>query len=389
MNHTLLHIIGIVVILLVGAFCKWYMAHRHILPRYGKRGLKIYLTIHYALLIVLAVLANIANFGGFSSSIAVLVWVMYGFILLYLPQMCYIVISSVDYLRRPRGSWGSYVGLVVAVVCGAALIYGAFNRYNVEATNTEIAATRVPAAFDGYRIVQFSDMHLETLYSRRYAQKVVDCINQQQPDIILFTGDMLNRKATELLQYNDILSQLHAPDGVYTVMGNHDYGDFVKWESDAARLANLAQLRDIIDQMGWTLLNNESRYIHRGNDSIAIIGVENWGEPPFQQYGDLQRAYPSLQDSTFKVLLSHNPRHWRAEVLPQSNIDLTLSGHTHALQFTFAGFSPAMARYPEWGGLYAEDEQYLYVNVGIGCTMIPTRVGATPEVTVITLQSTQ
>lgn len=387
MSHTLLHFIAIVAIGVVAALCKWYMAHRFILPRYGKKGVKVYLIIHFIILILLGLLAGITNIGGFSAAIAVLVWVAFGFLFLYMPLFCYVIISSIDYLQRPKGSWGNYAGLAVATICTGALIYGAFNRYNIEVTETQIASERLPATFDGYRIVQFSDMHLETLYSRPFAQKVVDEINRLQPHIILFTGDMVNRKATELLRYNDILSQLKARDGVYTVMGNHDYGDFVKWESEAARVANLDQLQDIFEQMGWKLLNNASCYIHHDNDSIAIIGVENWGEPPFQQYGDLHRAYPSLQDSTFKVLLSHNPRHWRAEVVPQSNIDLMLAGHTHALQFTLGNFSPAVMRYPEWGGLYKENGQYLYVNVGIGCTMIPTRIGATPEITLITLQS--
>lgn len=386
MNHTLLHLIGITSIGIIGVLCNWYVARRLIQPRYGKRGVKGYLTIHLITLLILGVLACIANFGGLNSSIATLVWVMYGFMLLYMPKLCYTVVSCIDYLRRPRGSWGSYAGIVVAAVCAISIIYGAFNRYNIDVKEISLTSDRVPTYFTGYRIVQFSDMHLETLYSRSYAQEVVDCINHLQPDVILFTGDMVNRKATELLQYNDILSQLKAHDGIYTVMGNHDYGDFVKWKSDTARQENLALLHDTFKQMGWTQLDNTTSYIHRGNDSIAIIGVENWGEPPFQQYGDLHKAYPSLQDSTFKVLLSHNPRHWRAEVLPQSNIDLTLSGHTHALQFSVGKFSPAVARYPEWGGLYEVEEQHLYVNVGIGCTMIPTRIGATPEITVITLQ---
>ena len=389
MNHTLLHLIGIAIIGAIGVLCNWYVSRRIIKPIYGKAGLRGYRIFHLALLLILGTLACIANFGGLNNSIALLVWVMYGFMLFYIPKLCYVIISSIDYLRRPRGTWAGHIGFVVAAICAVALIYGAFNRYNIQIKETTITSQRIPSTFDNYRIVQFSDLHLETMYSRRYVQRLVDSINAQQPDVILFTGDMVNRKASELLQYNDILSQLKAADGVYTVMGNHDYGDFVKWESEAAHEANLAQLRTLVSDMGWHLLDNASTYIYRDNDSIAIIGVENWGEPPFQQYGDLAQAYPSLQDDTYKILLSHNSRHWRAEVLPHSNIDLTLSGHTHAMQLTICGFSPAIARYPEWGGFYKEGNQYLYVNIGVGCTMYPARIGATPEITVITLQSTR
>lgn len=389
MNHTLLHLISIAVIGIIGFVCNLYVSHRLIKPRYGNRGVKMYMTIHVVLLLILATIACIANFGGFRSSIATLVWVMYGFMLMYLPKLCYTVVSLLDYLRRPRTSWAGCVGCILAIVSFITLVYGAFNRYKIHVEEVTVTSSRLPQEFDNYKIVQISDFHLETLYSRDYAQKIVDSVNALQPDVILYTGDIVNRQATELLQYNDILSQLDAPDGVYTVMGNHDYGDFVKWETDAAYRANRSLFNSTIAQMDWVQLDNETAYIHRGNDSIAVIGVENWGEPPFQQYGNLQVAYPALHDHVYKILLSHNPRHWRAEVLPRSNVDLMLSGHTHALQCRIGDFSPAVLRYPEWGGLYREGNQYLYVNVGIGCTMMPARIGAAPEITVITLQSEQ
>ena len=280
-----------------------------------------------------------------------------------------------------------YVGMSVAALSFALIVGSTINRYRIDTKEVVVKSSRLPKSFDGYRIVHFSDMHLETLYSRAYAQRVVNCINTLNPDIIVYSGDLVNRKASEIDNYFDILSQLHATDGVYSVLGNHDYGDFVKWASDEARQANLTRLHQLQAEMGWTLLNNASTHIHRDNDSIAIIGVENWGEPPFQQYGDLNEAYPHLYDETYKLLISHNPRHWRAEVLPNSNIDLMMAGHTHALQTEICGYSPVKAIYPEWGGLYNEGEQFLYVNIGIGCTMTPTRLGATPEVTVITLKS--
>lgn len=387
--QLLFHLVGIISLLLTGLCCNFYVTHRIITPRYGKRGTMIYMLLHTALLITLTSIGCVAALGGLGDSIPTLVWVMYGFMLIYIPKICYTIISWIDYLRHPRGKMGHYIGVTCAIISFVLIVGSTINRYRIHVERCEIVSERLPSEFDGYRIVQFSDMHLETLYSHRYAQRVVDCINRLQPDIIIFSGDMVNRKATELQEYQSILSQLQAQDGIFSVMGNHDYGDFVKWTSPQARKENLNQLHSIQAEMGWQLLDNASTFIHRNNDSIAIIGVENWGEPPFQQYGDLIKAYPSLHDDNFKILISHNPRHWRSEVLPMSNIDLTLSGHTHALQIEIAGQSPIAIRYPEWGGLYNEDVQYLYVNIGIGCTMFPTRLGATPEVTLITLQSTQ
>ena len=385
--QLLFHLTGIAILLLIGLCCNLYVTHRLITPRYGRRGKIIYLSVHAALLVTLTTIACIAALGGLEDSIPTLVWVMYGFMLLYIPKLCYTLLSWPDYLKRPHGRVGGYIGCAVAVISVCLIVGSTINRYRHQVKEVTVSSERLPEAFDNYRIVHISDLHLETLYSRPFAQRVVDCINELKPNLILFTGDLVNRRATELLRYNDIFAQLQATDGIYSVMGNHDYGDFVSWETPQARQNNLDRLDRLQAEMGWQLLNNTTRYIHRDNDSIAVIGVENWGEPPFSQYGDLHTAYPALQDSTFKVLLSHNPRHWRSEIIPSSNIDLTLSGHTHALQMQVGNYSPASVRYPEWGGLYREGDQYLYVNVGLGCTMIPTRMGATPEITLITLQS--
>ena len=387
--HTLFHLTGILVILLIAICCDLYVAYRIISPRYGNKGNKIYKIIHSITLITLTIVGCIAALGGLVDSIAILVWVMYGFMLIYIPKIVYTITSWFDYLRHPRGKWGHYIGGVLALTSVILIIGSTINRYRIDVEECEIVSKRLPTQFDNYRVVHFSDMHLETLYSHNYAQRVVDRINTLQPDIIIFSGDMVNRKATELQAYRDILAQLRAKDGIFSVMGNHDYGDFVKCSSPQERTDNLDKFHHIQASMGWNLLDNASTYIHRNNDSIVVIGVENWGEPPFPQYGNLTQAYPNLHDGNFKILISHNPRHWRAEVLPRSNIDLTLSGHTHALQMRIAQNSPASIRYPEWGGLYQEDNQYLYVNIGIGCTMIPTRLGATPEITLLTLKSAQ
>ena len=383
--QVLFHLTGIAILLLCALSCNFYVIHRLIKPHWGKRGAMIYLILHSIAIATLTAIGCIASLGELEDSIPTLVWVMYGFMLLYVPKLCYTLVSWIDYLKRPRGHMAGYVGYVLAALSFTLIVGSTINRYRIDTEQVEVKSSRLPHEFEGYRIVHFSDLHLETLYSRNYAQRVVEHINELQPDIIVFSGDITNRKATEIIPYQDILSQLKAPDGVFSVMGNHDYGDFVKWPSEEARKENRQLFYQLQADMGWTLLNNASQHIYRGNDSIAVIGVENWGEPPFQQYGDLAAAYHDINNDTYKLLISHNPRHWRAEVLPQSNIDLMMAGHTHALQMEVGGYSPIELHYPEWGGLYNEGDQYLYVNIGIGCTMTPTRLGATPEITLITL----
>ncbi|MDB0674009.1 metallophosphoesterase, partial [Barnesiella intestinihominis] len=242
-------------------------------------------------------------------------------------------------------------------------------------------------------IVQFSDLHLETLGSAaNYLPRWINRINQLHPDLIVFTGDLVNRRGNELPPYMNELSRLSAPDGVYSILGNHDYGDYFHWGNPEEKEQTLRSLIVDEEKMGWTMLNNRSVFLHRGNDSIALIGVENWGLPPFPQYGKLDQAYSSLNDSVFKILLSHNPLHWKHEVIPHSNIDLTLSGHTHAMQLKLGwkGFEYSFAEplYPEWSGLYTapDKHQMLYVNEGIGCVFLPMRIGARPEITIITLK---
>ena len=182
---------------------------------------------------------------------------------------------------------------------------------------------------------------------------------------------------------------MHGRDGVFSILGNHDYGDYYSWNSPADKADNMQQLLDMQSEMGWKMLNNATSFIHRGNDSIALIGVENVGDPPFTVYGDLDMAYETLDDPVVKILLSHNPAHWVEDIkdAPDKNIALTLSGHTHAMQMSAFGVSPAAWRYPTWGGLYAdEDGHQLYVNIGLGEVAIPARIGANPEITLITLR---
>ena len=207
---------------------------------------------------------------------------------------------------------------------------------------------------------------------------------------MLFTGDIVNRRTDELLPQVKPLSRLKAADGVYSILGNHDYGDYKKWPSAEMKSENMDMMYRLQRDMGWNLMNNRSEYIRRGNDSIALIGVENWGDPPFTVYGDLDKAYPMQSDSTFKILMTHNPAHWSEKIADNDtvNIALSLSGHTHAMQCQIGSWSPAEWRYDNWGGLYDDlsSRHKLYVNIGLGTVALPARIGATPEITVLTLR---
>ena len=265
------------------------------------------------------------------------------------------------------------------------------NRYNIDVNRVDVEIEGLPAAFDGYTIAQISDLHVGTYgYDTTYVAEVADVVNSLSPNMIAFTGDIVNRISSELEPFVGTLSQLKAPDGVYSILGNHDYGDYYNSPSDAQKQANLEHLCNLQKQMGWKMLNNAYDIVRRSNDSIAIIGVENVGDPPFHTYGDLDAAYPALDDPTTKILLSHNPAHWDNDIqdAPDKNIALTLSGHTHAMQMCVFGWSPAAFRYPTWSGLYKDNDKHrLYVNIGIGEVAIPSRIGATPEITLITLRA--
>ena len=279
------------------------------------------------------------------------------------------------------------VGIVLALYSFGCIAYGSFfgiTRFEVK--EVEYSSPRLPDGFDGYRIVQLSDIHIGSWQGRQKSiQKLVDMANGQKADLIVFTGDLVNQQSHELDAFAPILSQLHAPDGVYSILGNHDYGTYYRWKSPEEESANLDYLLRQEGAMGWTMLNNDHAIVRHNGDSIALIGVENDGEPPFSQFADLPKAIRGT-DGMFKILLSHNPTHWRREVLPRSDIDLMLAGHTHAMQGIFFGHSLAELMYPEWGGMYTEDGRSLYVNIGIGYVGLPFRFGAWPEITVITLK---
>ena len=283
---------------------------------------------------------------------------------------------------------GALLGLLVFLGFGWGMAKG---RTHVKVHEKRINISRLPESFQGLKVVQLSDIHLAGFYHHPgYIRKVVAQVNQLQPDLILFTGDMVHNFAEETDPFVEILKELKAPLGKFAVLGNHDYGAYFQWKSKEEELANLEKVKQQIRACGFDLLLNEHRTLPRNGDSLEIIGVENWGKPPFPQYGDLPRALSGSDSSLVRILLSHDPSHWDLQVRGKENIELTLSGHTHAMQFGIEigkfKWSPSRWTYKHWGGLYRENGQYLYVNRGLGYTGFPGRVGIRPEITLLILQ---
>lgn len=325
-------------------------------------------------------------------------WMLFTYISVYVSKYIFVIIDLIAKIpvlfRRKRLKWLSTTGAVAGFAVFFTLWWGALiNRFAIDVKEVTVEIPGLPKAFDGYRIAQFSDMHVGTFGSdTTFVAKFVDRINSLHPDLIVFTGDIVNSKTDELPPHTSPFSRLTAPDGVYSILGNHDYGDYSNWPSAAAKQANLDRLKDLQKSMGWRLLLNETEMLRQGNDSVALIGVENIGDPPFKVYGSLIKAYPQLSDSVTKILLTHNPAHWVDSIAdhPSQRVALSLSGHTHAMQIEMLGWSPAKYRYPTWGGLYkdSDNQHQLYVNIGGGTVGFPARIGATPEITLITLKST-
>ena len=314
------------------------------------------------------------------------------YLLIVIPKLLFLLCTLPGILLQFLFKWHCklfyWLGIIAAFVCAGGILYGAtIGKTNLETKDIDFHSTDLPPAFDGYKIVQISDLHTGSWRDKKqFMEEIVRTVNQQQADLIVFTGDIVNQRAVELDGFQGILSRLKAKDGVYSILGNHDYGTYHPWKSPQEEADNLADLQQREADMGWKLLNNAHVYLKRGNDSIALIGVENWGKPPFDGKGDLKKAMEGIRGNGFKILLSHNPTHWDAEVIPQTDINLTLSGHTHAMQFALGDLSPCAWFYDEWKGMYEKEGQYLYVNIGLGFVGIPFRLGANPEITVFTLK---
>lgn len=301
--------------------------------------------------------------------------------------------SSEVFMVRQRRQFLSKLALGLAAIPLGAILYGMYRgKYNYKVLTYEIEYPDLPKAFDGYTITQISDIHSGSLDDADKLAYAITLINKQNSDVILFTGDMVNNTADEMKPWAGLFGSLEAKDGKFSVLGNHDYGDYVSWPSGALKAKNLQDLKDLQAAMGFDLLLNEHRYLQRGADKIALVGVENWGRGGFKKAGDLDKATAGLKNSDFKVLMSHDPSHWEDIVVPAAtHYHLTLSGHTHGMQFGieipgWVKWSPIKWRYKYWAGLYEENKQFINVNRGFGVLGYPGRVGIWPEITVITLK---
>lgn len=291
-----------------------------------------------------------------------------------------------------RSKFLTQIGLGLAAIPFLGMIYGMIKgRFDFRVTTNRVTFDNLPKAFHGLRIVHISDAHLGSFYKNfESVEKGFTMINDLRPDLILFTGDMVNNYADETDGWEPYFAQLEARYGKFAILGNHDYGDYVPWPNEAEKAHNLSVLEANIRKMGFELLLNSNKTLRIGSDEIDLIGVENWGTGGFAKYGDLAKSMEGANRS-FKILMSHDPSHWENQVRGKTTIDLTLSGHTHGMQFGIEvpgiKWSPAQYRYPRWGGLYNEGKQYLYVNRGFGYIGFPGRVGIPPEITLIELQS--
>jgi uncharacterized protein len=290
-----------------------------------------------------------------------------------------------------RSAFLSWLGLAFGGGLFSTFVYGFSNKYNYTVRKINLDFDNLPSSFKGLRIVQISDVHSGSFNNKEAVQRGIEKIMNEKPDLILFTGDLVNDRAVEMEKYADVFSQLSAPMGVYSVLGNHDYGDYFLWPSEQEKIANLEQLKKVHGNMGWRLLMNEHVVFEKGADRLALIGVENWSaKGNFPKYGRLSDAYAGTENIPFKLLMSHDPSHWDAEVKEKySDIDLMLAGHTHGMQFgvEIPGFrwSPVQYMYKQWAGLYEDGRQKLYINRGFGFIGYPGRVGILPEISVITL----
>ncbi len=284
------------------------------------------------------------------------------------------------------------LALVAAALPFGSMLYGMVRgAFNYKVHRVKVSLPNLPESFAGLRIVQISDLHIGSFISSEPLERAFEMINAQKPDIIFFTGDLVNNLSSEVDPHLEVLKKLRAPMGVFSTIGNHDYGDYVQWDSKELKAENFERLKSLHKEAGWDLLMNEHRIFERGGEKIAVIGIENWGSAMnFPKRGDLPKAHKGTENASVKLLLSHDPSHWEAQVRKEfPDVDIMFSGHTHGAQFgvEIPGFrwSPVQYFYKQWAGLYNQGKQYLYVNRGLGFLGYPGRVGISPEITVMEL----
>ena len=314
--------------------------------------------------------------------------------IVYFLQFVFSLLNE-DVISFPeRSDW--WVGLIIisGFLLFLGLIYAVkWGKYRYQLKEVVILSEDVPSEFDGFKIVQFSDVHAGSFDDISKVKKGIDLINKQAPDLVLFTGDMVNNAAAEIEPFIKVFGQIQASHGKFSVLGNHDYGDYVRWQSVNDKAHNLQQLIQNQKEMGFQMMRNETTQIRRNEQSINLLGVENWGKPPFQQYGDLEKVCRDIDSTDFTILMSHDPSHWDEQVKQHpKKVNLTLSGHTHGMQLGIEWlgikWSPVKYRYRKWAGMYSENNIHLYVNRGFGFLGWPGRLGIWPEVTLITLKKT-
>lgn len=316
----------------------------------------------------------------------------------FIPKILFVIVISILFFGNVVFSEKEslvvipLVGLFSGFLPFFVINYAIFKAvYHFKIHTHKIHFNHLPKPFDGLRMVQISDLHIGGFNNRyKVLQKAIKLINNLHPDFIFFTGDLVNNYAWELTGWNQTFTKLSAKKGKFAVLGNHDYGDYSKWDSDSEKQENLQKIIQFYKDVGFKLLLNQSEILGNNKEKIAIIGVENWGKPPFKQYGNLQTALKDANNIPFKILLSHDPSHWAEEVIDKTNIAITLSGHTHGMQFGFnykdMTWSPIKYKYKHWAGLYKHNNQYLNVNRGLGWVGFPGRLGMRPEITFIQIK---
>jgi predicted MPP superfamily phosphohydrolase len=352
----------------------------------------------FDLLLILGFLYVLTDRRVNKSSPRLITWLMALTLLSLIPKLFaapVLLLEDISRLFRhfpERSVWVSELALLIAAIPFVSLLYGMTGgRHRYKVHRVALKFDDLPEAFDGFTITQLSDIHAGSFTSKKGVEKGIALVNHQNSDLLLFTGDLVNNKASEMEPWIDSFSKLKASFGKYSVLGNHDYGDYMKWENKGAQYANLNRLKKVHGEIGFKLLLNEAVNINKNGQSIALIGVENWGKGGFHKHGDLIKASEKVPSEEFKILMSHDPSHWEAKTLEHlKHIHLTLSGHTHGMQFGIELFgfkwSPVKYIYNQWAGLYKENEKYLYVNRGFGFLGFKGRIGIWPEITVITLK---
>ncbi|HEX7365784.1 MAG TPA: metallophosphoesterase [Pelobium sp.] len=406
--------LSIISLLLIAFDFYIYKAVLNIYPQWPaekKRKFK-YFWFGYTALLLIGVLVSL-TFTNIFLSLKTVILVAY--FITFVTKLVWCIILFIDDLRRgavfvkrkvvtdepvaaakensiPRSEFLVKAGMAVAAVPFASLTWGVVSGvYDYHIRKQVLHLDNLPKEFDGITIGQISDIHSGSFYNKKAVLGGVEMLLKQKPDMIFFTGDLVNGRANEMRDYQDIFSKVNAPLGVYSTLGNHDYGMYEKWPTEAAREQNVENVKKVHALMGWDLLMNENRRVKVDGAEIGVLGIENWGKGRFPKFGKMEEAVKNTADLPVKLLLSHDPSHWRAEVLQKyPQIDVSFAGHTHGGQFgvesEYLKWSPVQYVYDEWDGLYKQGKQQLYVNVGFGFLGYPGRVGILPEITIFELK---